>query len=1254
MSEYQIVPRDEDNPVLPDPPEKPDGFNLVGGLLMNLVTGFFSTLGQLIGGTIKGVGKLAADVIEAAKEVAGGIARAILGEGASMKEIGGAVDEKLGPIDTAVSESGKKMLELGEKMDNSIREQDRIHEQMVENGKRIEEAAEASKTAQAERIAAEKAIRAEVRETLRKAESAQESADGKSTIYYGSNTPKSPKDGDTWFKSVNGGTQIQVLEGGKWRVKSDTAAYEKKLKDNAAAIKNLTEVELPKISAGTVEFNKTLKKEKEARERELGLLDVALEDAKKDLDHLGTARPGNIWPDPHFQAPCWKHTSALGYNSNNGGELRITANGTQTGRYYQVDGLIDRALMLERGGKYLLTATVYRSGDIPRGTTVTVHMRQPGKYIGRVGYLTTGPSGGRGVSVESAILTIPDSIEGGGSTLGFYLEQEVAEGSVSIWDVQLVRAADNAMIVDGAITAKKVQAGAIETAHLEADAVKAGKIAADAVSARELRANSIYSKHVVANQITGDHVKANTITGDNILAKSITANELQIRSGNLFPDPDFQDPCWGDKEPLRSGRNNGGELCFWPNGRLLGRYYQPKGQEDCSMTLEPGASYLLSATVWTNTAAYKGKHVAIFARRTKTDGVTTWARVGYLPINANGTAPSSCIVKMPDDMRDGRCTIGFYTEASMDGGRVSLWGVHLARAADASLIVDGGILARHIKAGQITTKELAAGVLTSDNLTVKDGFIKSAMIGNGEITSAKIGNLDADKITTGVLDSKRIKADSITVRELRANSIIPIGGALIAHEPPPNDPTKPPEPIWWQALDRELEANYSGYPRPDGHPWRLASAGSFKNAKATPPKRLMRVQPGKKYRMRFWARATGPGSKMYLEMRDQNNNHAVAKGTVSDGQAKVGKKGGWRHEDHSESRHKNQLIWNWTVPSEVTLVETLLEFNPDVEYVYLGVLWYNDGYDRGERTTKPQNQWIAGLSIDLDVPDQAEIDALQDANIKRVQEAAELNTRFVAEQKKFNRLSQNALWSHQDMIELLDIRSPKVYGWTPTSGGRVERRLTTGLVGYAWETPYIWFSQATEKRCYLSCRGRWVGKVTVSINWTNGAVDEWTINVSETKRAWCFDGGASHIGMRSYTVVVYPRSLMRDAEVGLRSGAKNPKKLSGDLSRPSYEWHDQWDKNGLVRVCEPDQFRLKNTVVCDRDVWVRDENNNRLRIAAGKPISGYALYPEDQQAVNVRYKFTEVDDPMIVDSKAKPSTVDGAVPDTGITTINAS
>ncbi|MDK6538386.1 hypothetical protein QP255_23845, partial [Escherichia coli] len=78
----------------------------------------------------------------------------------------------------------------------------------------------------------------------------------------------------------------------------------------------------------------------------------------------------------------------------------------------------------------------------------------------------------------------------------------------------------------------------------------------------------------------------------------------------------------------------------------------------------------------------------------------------------------------------------------------------------------------------------------------------------------------------------------------------------------------------------------------------------------------------------------------------------------------------------------------------------------------------------------PQNQWIAGLSIDLDVPDQAEVDRLQDENAARIREQTELNTKFVEQQKKTNRLVQSQQWVHQDMIELLDIRTPKAYGWS--------------------------------------------------------------------------------------------------------------------------------------------------------------------------------------------------------------------------------
>ncbi|UBI10058.1 hypothetical protein LA324_05465 [Corynebacterium coyleae] len=1199
------------------------------------------------------------------------IASAIRGDGgAKYTVITGAVDERLGPMETAIGKSGEHFAELAEKADATIREQDRIHDQMVEKGKEIEQARKELEQAQRDRAAAEAKLRNEIADTLRKAESAQKSADGKSTIYYGTKTPKSPKSGDTWFKQVSGGSQILQFDGKRWVQRSDFAKFEKDLADNKSAVdqaakdvakaeakvKNLVEVELPKISAGTAKFNRDLADEKKAREKALKNLDDEMSQAQKDLDELELSRPGNIFPDPFFKHPAWHSTA----QPKEGG--LVIRPGTPSNTVWWKGDRMIREVPVEPGASYLVTMDVKQpnTGRKIEFMTLSYHASTNTRIYTHPSMKKVG-EGKDGAVVMSGIVTFPDTIDGRCSVA---IKAFFNKGDKDVWvdNVRMVRAADNAMIIDGAITAKKIQAGAIETNHLEADAVKAGKIASDAVTARELKANSIYSKHIVSNQITGEKISSKTITGENIQAGSITANELQIRPGNLFPDPHFKDPCWGTSAPFRSGTNNGGELCFFPNGTLLGGYYQPKGLKDQSMVLDPGVSYKLSATVQTNTASYKGKHVAIFVRRTKTDGKTTGARVGYLPISVHGTGHSSCIIKMPSDMKNSKCTIGFYTEKSMNGGRVSLWDVHLTHAADASLIVDGAILAKHIKAGEITSKQIAADTITGKNLKadqitgrevksgtinanqlkVDNGFIKTAMIGNGQITNAKIGNLDAGKITTGVMDGKYVKADTITVKQLRANSIIPIGGSLIAHEPPPNDPTKPPEPIWWQALDKELEADYEGWPRPDGHPWRMANAGSYKNAKVTTPKRLMRVQPGKKYRVRFWARATGPGSKMCLEMRDQNNSHAVAKGTISDGQAQNWVKDGWRLEDHSGSRHKNQLIWNWTVPSVPTLVETMIEFNPDVEYVYLGALWYNDGYNRGERTTTtPQNQWIAGLSIDLDVPDQEQVDRLQTENIRRLGETVALNTKFVDQQKKTNRLVQNQQWVHQDMIELLDIRIPKLYGW-PTKyskGGNSEVTCPyNNRKGYYIETPFYeqWeCGSGKGSAVVIASRGRWTGWMHVSINWDSGVVDDWAVPVNPKERIFSFTGGAHHINIRSISVEVYPRSLNRKATIILFDDKGSPPEnnFSGDRRRKPKKWDSYDDKNRLFRHMLTKRIRLKNTVTCNRNVWVRDEEGKRLQIKAGENIYATEIYPEDQDfSNNTIFTFTEVDDPVRMDA----------------------
>ena len=257
-----------------------------------------------------------------------------------------------------------------------------------------------------------------------------------------------------------------------------------------------------------------------------------------------------------------------------------------------------------------------------------------------------------------------------------------------------------------------------------------------------------------------------------------------------------------------------------------------------------------------------------------------------------------------------------------------------------------------------------------------------------------IANLDAGKITSGIIDARhigagsidasKIKADSITVRELKAETIVPIGGSLIASEPPTSGAT--PEPIWWKVCDAQLNSKPgSGYAAwPEGHPWRYCSKSPSGHYVGATPRRLVKVQPGQKYTLSFWARAYAPGSKLYIEMRDQNGNHAVKKGGIGDSCYANLKtiNVDWTDITVDEAVQggvgsSNYLAAGLTVPTRMTKFTSTIEFNDDVQYVYLDKFYFNN-----PNSDVITTQFIAGLSLDLQIPDQAQIDALQNKQIE--------------------------------------------------------------------------------------------------------------------------------------------------------------------------------------------------------------------------------------------------------------------------------
>ena len=117
------------------------------------------------------------------------------------------------------------------------------------------------------------------------------------------------------------------------------------------------------------------------------------------------------------------------------------------------------------------------------------------------------------------------------------------------------------------------------------------------------------------------------------------------------------------------------------------------------------------------------------------------------------------------------------------------------------------------------------------------------------------------------------------------------------------------------------------------------------NAQVTysPPRRLVKVQKNTLYRLQIELWASKPGSKLYIEMRDQNGAHAVEKGTITDRSLAGGSwKDGIVVQDSVYDRSgANYLVDNLTVPTSPTRITSIIKFKEDVEYATLGNFYFN-------------------------------------------------------------------------------------------------------------------------------------------------------------------------------------------------------------------------------------------------------------------------------------------------------------------------
>lgn len=280
--------------------------------------------------------------------------------------------------------------------------------------------------------------------------------------------------------------------------------------------------------------------------------------------------------------------------------------------------------------------------------------------------------------------------------------------------------------------------------------------------------------------------------------------------------------------------------------------------------------------------------------------------------------------------------------------------------------------------------------------------------------------------------------------------------------------------------------------------------------------------------------------------------------------------------------------------------------------------------DKADKLIQSQDKFSAEIQPQINK-------ALSDSD-KALRKAIDLNTEkdklqdeFDKEQVRINKLTQDQLWVHQDMLELVDIRAPKVFGWDlkytqskkpcPYTSGLASAEYVSHPFFEIWKFDYVLF---------IAARGDWEGVLEIGVNWSNGAYDNWLNMVPEKgSRVYRFEGGAPHISMRHLTIRVTAHSLARTLINPLEKAAPAGGGNVYDTGRV-HRWYGTQDPENLGRELQQRWLRLKNVATCNKSVYVRDENDNPVKIPAGEKIYSQKIYPEDQLYPGTDYVFKEM------------------------------
>ncbi|KGH29335.1 hypothetical protein P606_02150 [Comamonas thiooxydans] len=348
----------------------------------------------------------------------------------------------------------------------------------------------------------------------------------------------------------------------------------------------------------------------------------------------------------------------------------------------------------------------------------------------------------------------------------------ITEPQLEEGDTATAWAPNPADILPGSITAVEIADNSITAPKLIAEAVTAGKIAANAVSAYNLQALAVTAGKIAADAVTAGTIAAGAISAREIAAGAVTTDKLVVtgRGTALNPDPQLEDVAhsWTIEGPgvivsYGTGGSATSSRFFWTPGAAAG----DSKVWSTDVLIDPSRTYRLTASLYTDFG--NNRDMYIFVQFYDQTGAAIphngWggAQSGYVfggvppaDWSRQGGQFGAGVAGRPIPANARSAKIGVWFQYTGPGGTSSVAqaaaDIRLELAQDASLIVDGAIVATKLAANSIA--------------------VGTAAIQDGAIVNAMIGNLSADKINAGTLNAARIAAGTISSSHLAANSVI--------------------------------------------------------------------------------------------------------------------------------------------------------------------------------------------------------------------------------------------------------------------------------------------------------------------------------------------------------------------------------------------------------------------------------------------------------------------------------------------------